>query len=258
MTEILPCYVGYDSREDEAFKVCENSLKRHSSIPVFTMAMRQEVLRYIGLYTRKVDYDDGQSVDVVDGKPFSTEFSFSRFLVPALAQYEGWALFCDCDMLFRTDVAELLALRDEKYAVMVVKHDHRPKEQVKMDGERQEHYFRKNWSSFILWNCSHPSNARLTVEMANTKPGGWLHAFQWLKPHEIGELPEAWNWLEGSSPSEIHPKVVHFTRGGPWFEEYEQVAYAREWLAEQKLLASRVDLMRPTTVLRFTGGNVAR
>lgn len=154
--------------------------------------------------------------------------------MPHLAQYEGWALFCDCDFLFRADLAELWALRDDKFAVMCVKHVHVPSEQQKMDGAFQTKYARKNWSSFVLWNCAHPSNMRLTVDAVNTEPGQWLHAFDWLTDEEIGELPTAWNWLEGSSEPSIDPKAVHFTRGGPWFPDWQTVAYAEEWRAEHE------------------------
>ena len=37
----------------------------------------------------------------------STEFAFSRFLVPFLCGFRGWALFMDCDMLVLDDIARL-------------------------------------------------------------------------------------------------------------------------------------------------------
>ena len=61
----------------------------------------------------------------------STEFSFSRFLVPHLCNYEGWAIFMDCDMMVVDDIKNLWNLRDNKYAVMCVKHQHKPKEDIK-------------------------------------------------------------------------------------------------------------------------------
>jgi lipopolysaccharide biosynthesis glycosyltransferase len=144
-------------------------------------------------------------------------------------QYEGWALFCDCDFLFRADLNELFKLKDDRYAVMCVKHDYSPQEGVKMDGQIQQSYPRKNWSSLVLWNCGHESNKKLTPRMANFMPGSFLHAFKWLKDSEIGALPEYWNWLEGHSSPSIEPRGVHFTRGTPNFPGYEQVPYADEW-----------------------------
>ena len=58
----------------------------------------------MGMYTRKSELIDGQPYDDIDGRPFSTEFSFSRFLVPALNMYQGKALYMDCDMYLRADI----------------------------------------------------------------------------------------------------------------------------------------------------------
>jgi hypothetical protein len=126
-------------------------------------------LRHAGLYRREWTYEDGQYYDTRDRKPFSTEFSFTRFLVPSLCQWRGVALFCDCDFLWRTDVAELFALHDPSFAVQVVKHDHNPSETVKMEGQAQTRYLRKNWSSLMLWNCDHPSNLMLTPHKVNLR-----------------------------------------------------------------------------------------
>lgn len=224
---MIPIYVGYDSREDDAYAVCKASILKHSQ--KYVAPLKQVGLRVSGLYDRPYHTEGAQRYDTRDGKPFSTEFSFTRFLVPALMQYEGWALFCDCDFLFRADVEELFALRDDRYAVMCVKHDYRPKDAVKMDGQVQQPYARKNWSSLVLWNCGHEANKKLTPRMVNFMPGGKLHAFCWLKDSEIGGLPENWNWIPGHSSEAWTPKAVHFSEGGPWFPGYENVPYADEW-----------------------------
>ena len=232
MDEPFPIFVGWDPREEDAYQVCKKSLIRNSSVPLCVRKLDRRKLSWPGdqgIFTRKWAFEDGQRVDALDGKPFSTEFSFTRFLVPVLQQYEGWALFFDCDFLWRGDVAELIALRDDKFAVQVVQHNHTPKESIKMDGCAQTRYYRKNWSSLVLWNCGHPSNLNLTRQTVNTESGSWLHAFQWLHDEEIGALPEEWNWLEGSSDPSIKPKAVHYTRGGPWFPAYSDVIYADEW-----------------------------
>jgi hypothetical protein len=110
-----------------------------------------------------------------------------------------------------------------------------------MDGAVQTVYPRKNWSSLVLYNCSHPKNRVLTPELLNRESGAFLHRFQWLEDAEIGALPETWNWLEGWSakPSSGHPNAVHYTRGGPWFDDWRHVAYAGLWLAEERDLARR-------------------
>lgn len=220
-------YVGYDSREQDAYKVCKASILKYSN--QWIIPLKDYGLRLSGLYDRPYHTEGSQRYDTRDGKPFSTEFSFTRFLVPALNQYEGWALFCDCDFLFRADVNDLFALKNDKYAVMCVKHDYTPTESVKMDGQIQQPYPRKNWSSLVLWNCGHEGNRKLTLKAVNFFPGSFLHGFKWLKDSEIGSLPESWNWLEGHSHKAIEPKAVHFTRGTPNFAGYENIPYADEW-----------------------------
>lgn len=234
---MINVFIGYDDREAAAYNVCQQSLARKSTAPLHVRPLVESGLREQGLFWREWEpgYDEGVRVDKVDGRPFSTDFAFTRFLVPELMNFKGWGLFCDCDFLFREDVKKLERFMDDDYAVCVVKHDYKPKDREKMDGQPQRVYPRKNWSSFILWNCSHPSNRALTKEIVNTKPGRWLHGFQWLADHEIGSLPEAWNWLEGWSSKDIEPCAVHLTRGGPWWPEWRNVDYADEWIFENKL-----------------------
>jgi lipopolysaccharide biosynthesis glycosyltransferase len=226
----LRVFVGYDSRQPEAFAVCERSILDHASVPVLVTPLKQEALRQMGLY-RRAPFP-GTRIDTVDGKPFSTEFTFTRFLVPALMQYEGWALFCDDDMLFRADVKLVFEKAQDNKAVMCVHHDHKPTETTKMEGLEQTKYARKNWSSFMLWNCSHQDNQVLSVDDVSNRPGWWLHRFRWIRDAwKIGVLPEAWNWLEGHSGTDITPDVVHFTRGGPWLEAWKNIPYSDEWWA---------------------------
>ena len=151
--------------------------------------------------------------------------------MPYLADYKGWALFVDCDFVFTADVAELFAKADDRYAVMVVKHDYTPKEGLKMDGCKQLPYPRKNWSSAILWNCAHPANKQMTPDTMNTQTGQYLHRFQWLDDTEIGELDPEWNWLAGwyHEPRDGAPKAIHYTEGGPWFAEYRRCDYHKIW-----------------------------
>lgn len=223
----LRIWVGYDSREHQAWEVCKHSILKHASVPVDVRALRQTDLRRIGLYRRAPGLD---GTDCFDGRSFSTEFAFSRFLVPHLCTFEGWALFCDCDFLFRDDVAKLFALAQPNNALMCVHHQYKPIERVKMDGQKQENYPKKNWSSLMLWNCAHPAHLDLTVDDVNTKSGRWLHNFGWIRDTwMLGEIPETWNWLEGHSSNQMNPKAVHFTRGGPWMSGWEDVRYADEW-----------------------------
>jgi hypothetical protein len=225
-------FIGYDPRETEAFAVCRQSIRRLSgNIPISAVALDE--MREAGLYHRPTSRKDGRLWDDISEAPMSTAFAISRFLTPILAK-SGWALFMDCDVLARNDLYDLFDLADPSYAVMCVKHHHVPPEGVKMDGQLQTLYARKNWSSVMLFNCDHPANRRLTVELINTVPGRDLHRFCWLEDDEIGALPQAWNWLAGYSPKSCDPSLVHFTNGTPNIPGYEDAPYADEWLAERR------------------------
>lgn len=221
MPEPLKIFIGWDSREKIAYDVCVHSLEKHASVPLEIIPLKQAELKERGLCTRPHD-------------PLSsTEFSFSRFLVPHLAGFEGWALFVDCEFLFTLDVAELFAQTDDSKAVMCVHHKYVPKETTKMDGAVQTAYPRKNWSSMMLLNCSHPENAALTKEAANEQTGAWLHCFMWLSDDLIGEIDYTWNFPEGGYDKLLEgvPAAIHYTRGGPWFPEWQDVDYGDLWIA---------------------------
>ena len=212
-------FVGYDTREDIAFQVCEFSIKRFNTNVNVTPLVQQE-LRQKKIYWREVD------------KLASTEFTFTRFLVPHLMNFKGWALFIDCDIVFLEDVNNLFSLADDRYAVMCVKHEFNPKPGLKMDGQVQTVYPRKNWSSVVLWNCSHPSNEKVTVDSVNNPnfDGAYFHRFTWLKDEEIGELPCDWNWLVGwYKKDDGVPRAIHYTEGGPWFKNYRNCEFNQDW-----------------------------
>lgn len=214
-------FIGWDPREDIAYQVCEHSIKNKSS-NVDIVPLVQKDLRSIGLYTRPVD-------------PLSsTEFTFTRFLIPAIMNYKGWALFCDCDIIFLEDIEKLFEQADENYAVMCAKHEYSVKEGYKMDGQLQTVYPRKNWSSVMLINCGHPANQILTTNLVNSESGKYLHRFSWLEDEEVGEFSHEWNWLVGvyDEPTDGKPKAIHYTEGGPWFKNYRNCEYSKEWVNE--------------------------
>lgn len=216
---MIPVFIGFDTREAVAFSVLSHSIHRHASEPVSISPL---MLTQLDRVFRR------------DKHPLqSTQFAFSRFLTPYLSAYVGWSLFMDCDMLMREDVAGLWALRDERYAVMVVKHVHVPRETEKFFGTPQTKYEKKNWSSVMLFN-----NARcrgLTPEYVSTASGLELHQFKWLASEEaIGALPSRWNHLVGYDPRRADAALVHYTRGGPYFADYADCEYAEEWQAEKE------------------------
>lgn len=239
-TEAVRVFIGYDGREAVASHVAAHSIRKRTKLPHSIEYLKHRELRKAGAFARPwlIDGANGEFIDMIDGKPFSTEFSHTRFLVPHLMNFNGWALFMDSDMLFLSDVADLFKLCNDRYAVMCVKHLHQPNENAsKMDGRLQLRYHRKNWSSFILWNCGHKANRSLTHEKINFMKGSDLHAFSWLKDNEIGTIPFTYNYISGVSPylpADYHnmPDVIHYTEGGPWFETCRDVPYAQTWLDE--------------------------
>ena len=232
---VATVYIGWDPRQVDAFRVCERSLKSHASIELNTQRLALEDLRAAGLYHRPTELREGYLWDCISEAPMSTEFAIARFFVPFLARQNGfdedWVLFCDCDFLWLEDIKMLLAEADSTKAICCVKHEQAVDERTKMDGQAQQSYARKNWSSLMLINLKHPANDALTPDLINRVPGRDLHRFCWLEDDQIGALSPDWNWLEGSSPERsVPPRAVHFTRGGPWLRGWEHVAYADLWL----------------------------
>ena len=215
---MIRVFIGFDRREVAAYNVLAHSIQARASQPVAIAPIMLSQLHDIFQRERH---------------PLqSTDFSFSRFLTPFLSGFEGWSIFMDCDMLLQADIAQLWALRDERYAVMVVKHEHTPTETRKFLNEPQSAYAKKNWSSVMLFN-----NAKcqtLTPAYVNTATGLELHQFKWLDHDDlIGALPPHWNHLVGYDKPRSDAAIVHYTLGGPYFAEYAQCEYAKEWLRER-------------------------
>lgn len=231
MNKRLSIWVGFDPREADAFAVARHSINKRLIAPVPVRGLVLSELREAGLYRRPTSRRDGRLWDEISEAPMATEFACSRFLVPHLAG-SGWALFMDSDMLVRRNLDRLIDLADPSKAVMVVKHNHQPPEGVKMDGQAQTRYARKNWSSVMFFNVDHPANRALTVDLVNSVPGRDLHRFCWLDDKDIGELSPEWNWLVGHSDPAIDPAIVHFTDGTPSMAGYENCDYSDEWREE--------------------------
>lgn len=238
MKEPLSIFLGYDPRERSCYFVAKHSIERRSTKTTDIRPIKLEKLAKNNILNRPIEKKDGRLWCPISQAPMSTEFAISRFAVPFLKK-KGWALFADCDILCLSDISELFALADEKYAVMVVKHEYVPTETTKMDGQVQTQYSRKNWSSVVLWNCSHPSNKNLTIEALNTWPGRDLHAFKWLQDEEIGSLPVEWNYLVDVNPKPSVPKLAHMTLGGPWLPEWPGGSCDSVWTAEYADMTSK-------------------
>lgn len=223
MNAPLKVVVGYDSREDIAWQVCRHSLERHASRPLQVIPLRQPAVRELGLYTRPVD------------ATASTEFSLTRFLTPYIAAQGGWTVFVDCDFLFTRDIHELIDTLDPSKALYVVQHAYDPHHAVKMDGKAQTTYPRKNWSSFMVFNGDHPDVRALTPDVVNRVSPAHLHRFEWIgDDDDIGALDREWNFLVGEyDPPEAAPAAIHYTNGGPWFEQWTDCDFGDLWVAER-------------------------
>lgn len=228
-------YIGYDAREDLAYQVARSSLLAHSPAAQ-PVKLDAERLASAGLFRRQQDRRNSAVYDLHSNAYCSTDFAITRFLVPLIEQ-NGWALFVDCDVVFLGDVQELFALADSSKAVMVVKHHSQEGALRKMDGQVQQMYARKNWSSVMLFNCEHLANRRLSLQDVNERPGRDLHQFYWLHDSEIGELPPEWNWLVNVESVPAAPKIAHFTLGGPWIPSWAGAAHDEIWQRARKCLS---------------------
>ena len=207
---MLRIFIGWDSRFPELADVLRYSLVKHASIPL--------EIHYLKL--------DELQLSRAHDPLASTEFTYSRFLVPHLCNFRGKALFLDNDMLCFGDVKQLDQLDMTGLALRVVKHDYEPTNSVKMYGAVQTSYPRKNWSSMMLMDCA---KLRLwSKEVVETQTGAYLHRFQDLPDEQIGDIPKTWNTLDWMDD---HTKLIHYTNGGPWFPQYANHPHAAVWYA---------------------------
>jgi len=218
---MIRVFIGFDPRETVAWHVLTHSILARSSQPVSFTPLALNNLKQLMWRER----DPLQS----------TDFSFSRFLTPHLSNFEGWSIFMDCDMLVMEDIDTLWKLRDDRYAVMCVNHNHVPAETAKFHNEKQTAYGKKNWSSVMLFN-----NARcraLTPEFVNTASGLQLHQFKWLGDDSlIGDLPASWNHLVGYDQTHEAVANAHYTSGGPYFNEFSECDYSAAWFEEKQAM----------------------
>ena len=210
-------YIGYEEREQEAYKVCKHSIKRFDTGLINTIKLRSQDIP---------EYDRNW------GEPQSTDFTFTRFWVPYLSNFEGYSIFVDCDFLFLEDVQKLAEYINPDLAVSVVQHpSYEPHTDIKMDGVAQHRSFRKNWASLMVFNNAHPDNQWLTPERLNNwRPGIDFHHINWTD--KIGSLPLEWNCLDGYYHL-TEPKAIHYTDGGPWFDDYQETMYSHLWKSEE-------------------------
>ena len=213
MNEIVDIVVGFDQRESVAYHTFTQSVIENSTIPVRFLPLSMS-----SLSNYKEVHKDG-----------SNDFIYSRFLVPYMMNFKGWAIYADGDMICLEDIKKLWDLRSNQYAVQVVKHDYKTKITEKYWGNKNEDHPRKNWSSLILWNCDHNAHKVLTPDFIQNQSGAFLHRFSWIKDEEIGSLDKEWNWLAMEYEEKESIKLIHYTIGTPCFKEYEKTSLSSYW-----------------------------
>jgi lipopolysaccharide biosynthesis glycosyltransferase len=225
MADCIKIVVGFDQREAIAYHTFAQSVLEKSSLPVLFLPLSMNTLKGY-----KETHNDK-----------SNDFVYSRFLTPYLHNFEGWAIFADGDMVCQSDIKELWDLRDETKALQVVMHDYKTKFNQKYLGNTNENYPRKNWSSLILWNCSHPKHKVLTPDFISSQTGKYLHRFSWLDDEDIGKLPIDWNWLAIEYPNNPKAKIIHYTLGTPCFKDYRNTEMAVTWHEVQQKVNEGID-----------------
>ena len=213
MKKNINIVIGYDEREAVAYHTCVESIISNSTNHINIVPL---CLKHFRKY--KENHNDG-----------SNEFIYSRFLTPYLMNFKGWAIYLDGDMICNHDISDLWNLRDDKYAVQVIKHKYKTKMKKKYWGNKNENYPRKNWSSVILWNCNHLKNSCLIPKFVSRKDGAFLHRFKWLQDPEIGSLDIKWNWLAIEYEDNPNAKLIHYTLGTPCFEEFQNSSMSQYW-----------------------------
>jgi lipopolysaccharide biosynthesis glycosyltransferase len=204
---MIPLFCGFDNREAVGYHAfCASVIANTKDAVAFTPLQ---------------GWSDGTNA-----------FTRARFLVPVLMKHKGWAIFADAaDMICRSDIADLWAMRDQSKAVMVVCHDYKTKHPIKYVGTQMQSansdYERKNWASLMLINCEHPTWAD-TVKLLETSTLDLLQ-FRHIPDEKIGALPKAWNWLVDEDGEYPGAKICHWTAGIPAWPHYSNAPMADEW-----------------------------
>lgn len=238
-------FIGYDEREHETFQVAKHTLLKHSTVPLRIHKLHHRDLRNAGLFDRPWTItESGQYVDQRDGKPFSTQFSHTRFLLPELwrnipdADKSPLVMFVDCDFLYLEDIGEMFKKietnrikNNNKAPIYCVQHNYKPVSQIKMDNLEQSSYNMKLWSAMMIFNMDSKDNEHLIPEVVNNESGRYLHNFGWVTDLKtIEPIDEKWHFVPNHSEKNTgHIGAIHYTEGGPWFKNYRNCRYAQPW-----------------------------
>ena len=210
----LNIYLGYDSRHEDITDVqiksikdsCERSVREENCR--FEPEIKLLDVSKIPEYTREYANQ-------------STEFTYSRFLIPYLENYEGFSIFIDNDFVWKNPFWEMFYFLHPDNAVACVQYEYELEKMstTKMGGEKNVMYPKKLWSSFMVFNNAHEDCKKLTPEVVNTASGQYLHQFEWTD--KIDRIPDKYVFTEGMSDENKRYHAVHYTRGGPWIKDMD-------------------------------------
>ena len=214
-------YIGVDPKHSHSAEKCVKSIRRYNKSIRIEFINTNDIKEYTRPWGKQ-----------------TTAFTYSRFLVPWLMNYEGIGIFCDDDFVWNCDPLEILYSLETDKAVSCVQHNFtKDLSGTKLGDQPNVMYPKKLWSSMMMFNNAHPDCKNLTPDAVNTKSGQWLHQFKWST--NIGEIPQTYNWCEGSSDyctkarvPMIDAKVWHFTRGGPWIDhsaDWSHIHLVDQW-----------------------------
>ena len=76
----------------------------------------------------------------------------------------------------------------------------------------------------MLMNCEMLDH--WTKQVVETQTGAYLHRFEDIPDEQIGKIPDTWNVLDEMDET---TRLIHYTNGGPWYEEYQDHLHAGVW-----------------------------
>ena len=188
---VFRIFIGYDERQAVSYTTLQHSILETASGPVSITPL---ILSTLPITRRGL-----------------TPFTFSRFLVPWLCNYQGHALFLDADMFLVSDIYEMTQYFKDEHAISVV---------------RSIAQFEQ--SSVMLFNNAHLKNRQLTPEFVQNTDGN-LHGLCWLEEADIGEMDGKWNQLVGYQECRGTSGNIHFTMGVPAFPETSTSEFGQIW-----------------------------
>ena len=209
-------YIGYDSRHRDLAELNKKALEHSIRFGAGSGPTYNEMDKWVP----EIKFLDISKIPEYnrDYANQSTEFTYSRFLIPYLENYEGFSIFLDDDILFTESILPMFYFLDMDDAVACIKYDFDKYAETKFTGEKNVSYPKKLWSSLMIFNNGHEDCKKLTPEVVNTESGKYLHQFEWTD--KISEIPDWYVFTEGHDTEETNwrPSAYHYTRGGPWIE----------------------------------------